>query len=139
MTRPDSWLNAVIMNPNELVRMFILNEISDDYENLAGISQIVGKLCLQCEFVPDPSEILHALFDLIDAGLAKAYRVSATHSFEEMLGFPPRDEVKGWRYGFLITRKGRDIQSSNEEKWPFDEAGLPRAGWCAPKRSVTRS
>lgn len=67
------------MNRNELVRRMVLREISDDYENIDQIIlPNVAKQCSKLGFVVERSQIVTALGELIQDGLAKAYLLSST-------------------------------------------------------------
>ena len=130
---------AVITDRSELIRMFVLNEISDDYENFHWISEQVTKLGTKCGMKIRSSEILDALGNLVGAGLAKAYRLSTTQPVKEIAGFPNRDEIErcyvksaqSYCY-FWITGQGRHRQSSIENDWPFDDDGSLRKDWSPP-------
>ena len=62
------------MKANGLVRKMVLNEISDDYENVDQIIlPSVAKECAKLGLVVERSDIVNALGDLIEEGLAKAY------------------------------------------------------------------
>jgi hypothetical protein len=78
------------MNRNELTRMFVLNEIGDDYENLEKIAKEVTALGTRCGLTLDLPEISNALMYLMEAGLARAYRLSPTRPNEEIQVVPRR-------------------------------------------------
>src|SRR5713226_3735150 len=84
------------MNRSELVRWLVLNEISDDYENvdqiiLANVAKQGAKLRLAI----DRSEIVDALAHLIEEGLAKAYLLCAKEPCStEVPGMPALDVIE---------------------------------------------
>ncbi len=94
----------------ELVLRIVLNEISDDYENLHQITKQVGMTIAGCGMTVSLDEILQGLTDLIDAKLAKAYRFS--DGAHQLPGMPPLDEigspheVQGRRRVFLGYEEG---------------------------------
>jgi len=72
-----------------------------------------------------PAEIVEELMSLIDAGLAKAYRLFASHwPVEEFDGRPPLEELEesggGYTY-FWTTESGLELYGSRDDWWPFDE------------------
>jgi hypothetical protein len=89
------WDDVVSVSRSELVRVFVLNELADDYEEFDHISENVIKLGVDCGLTIHSSEILDALMYLIESGLAKAYRLGGPTA-EEIQGVPPRDEIEHW-------------------------------------------
>jgi len=90
---------------DELIRMFILNGIADDYENLEHITKTVVALGVKCGLRIDSSEIWHELANLIEAGLAKAYRLLKTPP-EEIKGIPSSEDLDDFYCYFWITDQG---------------------------------
>jgi hypothetical protein len=70
----------------QLICMFVLDAIADDYEDLEIISDHVPKLGTRCGLVVLKPEVLKCLKSLIDRGLAAAYRLDKTppEQFKEM-------------------------------------------------------
>jgi 2-haloalkanoic acid dehalogenase type II len=64
-----------------MIRDLVLNEITDDYEDLEQIARAVS-----------PSEAVPALAELIARGFAKAYRLSAAEP-EELEGMPDHSDL----------------------------------------------
>lgn len=120
------------MNRRELARMFVLDVIADDYENLEKICMEATGLSVRAGLSIMRSEILQALVDLIKADLAKAYRLTTIPTAEEIQGVPPLEKFGD--YYFWVTSKGRNIQVSDYPGWPFDENGLLRTDWVAPEK-----
>lgn len=123
----------------DLVRMLVLREISDDYENLHQITKQIGTSSNKCGLTFKTDEILGALSDLIAGDLAKAYRLSNT--VEELHGMPPADTIGsphepmiGDVY-FWVTEKGGRLVLSNydTEEWPFDGDGILKTDWKPPQ------
>jgi hypothetical protein len=100
-------------NRDRIVRDLTLSAIADDYENLDIVFGCAEALARRLGLTIGPPEVQRALFDLIGAGLAKAYCVSAGHDFEEIPGLPPPDDLQGWRYGFLITEGGKRLLAAS--------------------------
>ena len=115
------------MSEKELVRRLVLNEISDDYENVdQTILPSVSKFCSKLGFLAERSDIVEALSGLIDEGLAKAYHLSQGPA-EEVQGMPPLDVIEDYfETYFYITPKGVLLQTSDRSWWPFDEEGNTR-------------
>jgi len=84
------------MHRSELVRLMVLCEICDDYENVDQIIlPHVAKDAAKCGLVIERSEIVHALSGLIQDGLAKAYRLSPFEPYStELQGMPPLDVIE---------------------------------------------
>jgi len=116
------------MDRNELVRRFVLNEISDDYENVDQIIlPNVARECAKLGFVVDRSHVVRALTELVESGLAQAYLLSSTEPARELPGMPALDVVEEWfETYFYVTRKGMDLHLSDDAWWPFDDEGNPR-------------
>ena len=121
----------------ELVLRIVLNEISDDYENLHQIVKQVGMTTSGCGMNVSLDEILQALSDLIDTRLARAYRFS--EGVRPIRGMPPRneigspDEVGLNDVYFWVTRKGMRLQLSDYPDWPFDDNNVLRPDWSPPE------
>jgi len=84
------------MNRSELVRLMVLREICDDYENVDQIIfPHVARQAAKCGFVIERSEIVDALAGLIQEGLAKAYLLSPFEPYStELQGMPPLDVIE---------------------------------------------
>jgi hypothetical protein len=100
------------MNRIELIRWFVLNEISDDYENvdqviLASVANRVAGYGLGVK----RAEIVDALRDLVEGGLAKAYTLSPYQPYStEIKGMPPLDVVEeDFKTYFYVTNKGKEL------------------------------
>ena len=104
------------MNRSEVIRRMVLNAISDDYENvdqviLRDVAQDGAKL----GFTIERSDIVDALTELIENGLAKAYLLSSTDPAQELKGMPPLDVVEAdFKTYFYITRKETDLHLSDD-------------------------
>jgi hypothetical protein len=126
------------MHRRELVRMFVLDGIADDYENLEQITKHVASLSADCGMTIQSSEILEVLGDLVGAGLAKAYRLSSDGA-KEIDGMPSAHEIGSPFLTteddiyFWVTKKGMDLQFSPSKDWPFDENNRLRSDWAQPE------
>ncbi|MGA2714965.1 MAG: hypothetical protein ABSG41_17835 [Bryobacteraceae bacterium] len=87
----------------------VLNEISDDYENVDQvILRAIAKDGTKLGFAVERSEIVDALAKLIEDGLARAYLLSGTTQ-KELQGMPPLDAVEeNFETYFYITKKGME-------------------------------
>ena len=124
------------MTRSEFVRWMVLNEISDDYENVDQIIlPNVAKDGAKCGLTIQRSEIVDALARLIEDGMAKAYLLSSTQPHvTELQSMPPLDIVEEYfRTYFYITKKGMDLHLSDETWRPFDSEGALRSDWVAPQ------
>jgi len=111
--------------------MFVLDVIADDYENLEQIRKEVNSFGARSGLTIGSDEILEGLISLIEDGLAKAYRLSQTEPVEAIEGQPPPAAMED--YYFWVTKKGRELQTSEYEDWPFEETGALRKGWTPPR------
>lgn len=118
------------MDRLELLRGFVLEVVADDYEDLEKIYAEVSGLGSRCGVSIPHSEILQAVIDLIETGLAKAYDLRGSRA-EEIQGATETFELH--HPYFLITPKGRGVHS-NGDWWPFDEEGSVRNDWVAPNK-----
>jgi len=109
------------MGRDELVRMLVLNEISDDYESITTINAEVTRVCSHCGLQVTFSEIGQALLELIEAGLAKAYVLSSSAPAKEIKWRPSTGESPD--YYFFQTGRGRVAHAENVAHWPIDENG----------------
>jgi len=112
---------------SELVRLMVLNEICDDYENVDQIIfPKVAKQTAKYGLVIERSEIVNALAGLIQDGLAKAYLLSPFEPFSiELPGMPPLDVIEeDFETYFYATKTGiDDLRRSRMTSWPFDDEG----------------
>lgn len=106
----------------------VLNEISDDYENVDQIIlPHIARDCAKLGWMIERSEIVQALAGLIEDGLAKAYLLSSKAPATELPGMQKIDKVEDdFRTYFHITKKGMDRHLSDECDWPFDDDGNVR-------------
>jgi len=120
------------MDRRELVRLMVLNEICDDYENVDQIIFLqVARQAAKCGLAIERSEIVDALAWLIHDGLAKAYLLSPFEPFStELQGMPPLDVIEEFfETYFYVTKKGMNLQLSDHVSWPFDDEGELRPDW----------
>jgi hypothetical protein len=115
------------MKRSELIRRMVLNAICDDYENVDQvILRDVAKDGAKLGFTIERSDIVNALYELIENGLAKAYLLSSTDPTQELQGMPPVDVVEeDFKTYFYITKKGMDLHLSDDTWWPFGDEDKP--------------
>ena len=104
----------------------------DDYENIDQIIlPEVARDCAKLGFSVERSEIVKAVGELIQDGLAKAYLRSATEPFSiEVQGMPPVDVVEEYfKTYFYPTKKGFDFHLSDDTWWPFDDDDNVLPNW----------
>ena len=114
----------------ELVGMFVLDAVADDYENFEKIASTVEDFARRCGLPIALPELLEAVEDLVRSGLVKAYRLSPTKPVEEVSGVPQRSEIHSCY--FWVTEAGAAVQAAEYDGWPFDEHGELKSDWCAP-------
>ena len=121
------------MTRAEFLRLMVLNEICDDFENvdqiiLPNVAASAGKLRLLVE----RADILESLRGLVGDGLVRAYDLSNCRDpfSGELDGMPSLEVVEEhFRTYFYATEKGKDLQNSDNSWWPFDEDGSVRSDW----------
>jgi len=118
------------MNPTELIRTFVLNEIMDDYEEFEYVTENVAKLGAEIRVTVHKDDIVRALINLTENGFAKAYRFVAKGTrTEEIEGVPSLDEIQNSdpysRCYFWTSEKGKEEHRRLRllASWPFDEDG----------------
>ena len=114
------------MDRRELVRLLVLSEICDDYENVDQIIlPHVVKQTAKCGLAIERPEIVDALAGLIQDGLAQAYLLSSHPPYStELPGMPPLDVIEeDFETYFLVTKRGIELQQSDNTSWPFDDDG----------------
>jgi hypothetical protein len=116
------------MTRNEFVRWLVLNEITDDFENvdqviLRNVSQTGSK----CGLTIERSEVVAALASLVQDGLAKAYRLP---SQEPLQGMPICDEIEEYfKTYFYVTKEGMAVHLADDSWWPLDEDQKLKKDW----------
>jgi hypothetical protein len=118
------------MTRQELVRLAVLMNIADSYEEPVYIYDCVAEALEPCGLAIAPEETQQALLELTESGLAKAYRLSAREPFkEELQGLPPFDG--SYDYYFWITEDGlRGLAIGRaREDWPLDDVHDVIPGW----------
>jgi len=102
----------------DFVRRWVLTSISDDFENVDQvILREVAETGAKCGLTIDRSEVVQALADLIEDGLAKAYILRGTGSNPfsgELKAMPSLELVEeDFKTYFYITKKGPDLHRSD--------------------------
>jgi hypothetical protein len=119
-----------IMTRRDLISLLVLAEISDDYEEPRHIFKRVARRAKICGTRAKLEDVHSSLANLIESGLAKAYRLSPREDVAEFTGIPP-DETFGDHY-YYITKDGQDTLAKKSSLWPFDADGLLLPGWATP-------
>jgi hypothetical protein len=112
---------------HELVRWLVLNEISDDYENIDQILlPHLAEIGAEYGLTIERGEIVQALRWLIAEGMAKAYLLSGWEPYKtEIAGEPPFDVIEeNFATYFYITEKGMDAKIEMDARYdPADQLG----------------
>jgi hypothetical protein len=105
----------------ELIRRLVLIAIADDYENVDQvILRDVSRRGARLGVTLERSDIVTALGELVQQGLAKAYRL--TESSSPLAGMPPLDVVEEYfETYFYITEKGKKLLPSYGREAPFSD------------------
>ncbi len=105
---------------DQRIRRIVLDCICDDYENVdQTILRDVRDLGARIGWTIDRSEVVKALAGLVADGLAIAHNLSAMQpNVTELDGMPPLDATEhDFKTYFLATRKGIDLQTSDDSWW----------------------
>jgi hypothetical protein len=114
------------------VRRLVLNSICDDGENVDQIIlSEVNRDAAKCGLTIDRAEVVDALAELVEGGLAKAWLLSPwPGESKEVEGMPPMDVIETFfTTYFFITKKGMKAHLSEDEWWPFDDNGDRKSDW----------
>src|SRR5580658_9829593 len=103
------------MNRVVLIRLGVLLEISDDYEEPTHVHGRLTERLGICNVLVAPEDVQRSLIELVEGGLAKAYWLGAD-SDEEVQGLPPLDHFQD--YYFLITDEGLSTLVVWRKDWP---------------------
>ena len=106
----------------ELIRLLVLREICDDYENVDQIIlPSIAREGAPHGFTIERSEVVEALRGLVSDGLAKAYILSSRlPHVTELDGMPEIGEVEeNFTTYFWATQKGLDFHRADDTWWPF--------------------
>lgn len=115
------------MTRQELIRLLVLAEISDDYEEPCHILERVARSARICGASASVEDVRSALLGLITSGLARAYWLSPREDASEFNGIPPAQKFS--EYYYYITPKGKHALAASRSKWPFDPEGSLLPGW----------
>jgi hypothetical protein len=116
------------MNQQELLRLLVLVEIADDYEEANHVYDNVAKRAAACGIAANRQSVYLLLLELVEQGLARSY-VIRQDPIVEFDGVPKLDQIEG--YCFFRTDKGLEIFLAAREAgpWPFDDEGDLVPGW----------
>ena len=123
------------MTRREQIRMFVLEAIADDYEEIEHITETVAKWFGVCKLEITRGEIVQALITLIQEDCARAYHLTGIpgNKPEEIkVGLSP-DQIQLRDPYFLITDKGVEEIKRPDDGWPFNDEGLLRKEWAPPE------
>jgi len=120
------------MTRRVFVRRLVLNSICDDGENVDQIILWeVNRDAAKCGLTIERAEVVDALVQLVEGGLAEAWILSEWPGKSVKVdGMPPMNaiEEKFTTY-FVITEKGKKAHLSDDSWYPFDDEGNLRPDW----------
>ncbi len=126
------------MTRAEFVQRLILNSMCDDFENVDQIIlRDVAGVAAKCGLTVERPEVVENLRALVEAGLAKAYDLSAAKGDPfsgELQGMPPLDTPEqDFRTYFYPTKKGMEFHKSDGTWWPLDDDDVLRSDREPPR------
>jgi hypothetical protein len=121
--------NTMTIDREGIIRMFILDIVSDDYESVEIISKGLRELEQSCPFKSDFSDLQRAITRLIERGWLRAYDLRPQRTSIHIEGVPPSEFMSDYYY--YPTEEGKKIHEL-EVNWPLDENGALKAGWSSP-------
>jgi hypothetical protein len=108
------------MQRNEIIDTLVLNEVSDDYEDLDHIVSGIATLPFAFPLKIEVHEVEAALQRLIASGYVQAYDLFVLPPLNAQIPGPLKPEEID-RYYFLQTAKGKTLHASLA--WPPDDQG----------------
>ena len=115
----------------EIVRLGVLREIADDYEEPVHIYDHLAEQLGACQVGVKPEDIKKSLIELVELGLAKGYWLHGPRPVKEVEGVPPLDSFQN-NY-FWITDEGCRALNEWRHEWPFDDEDRLIEGWSPPE------
>ena len=110
------------MESREIIRLLVLSEISDDFEEPKHIHERVSDRGRAAGLAIETTDVENAIVDLLRLGLAKAYRLSPSAPETEVFGVLRLEALR--ECYFLITERGLNTLADwRKEWWPFDDEG----------------
>jgi hypothetical protein len=120
----------------ELIRMFVLDSMCDDFEDIERITDWTIEWGSKCGLMVSHDDIIQALHELIELGYTKAYDL-------ERWADPPttesqREEITPLNPRFARTEEGLAFQKANSTNRPLDEDHNFRESWLTPEAASRR-
>ncbi|MCU1328751.1 MAG: hypothetical protein JWN34_4121 [Bryobacterales bacterium] len=114
------------MNRNELIRLIVLNEVCDDYENLdQTILANASSEARRHGFVVSRRDVVEALTALLHCSLIKAYRLAPQRAPEVLVEMPDLSVAEqNFTTYFFATPEGMAVQSATPDI--LELAAMPR-------------
>ena len=110
----------------ELLKMFVLDTLADDFEHFSKIVSETRHLSQACGVVVEHREIGDALNELLRLGWVEAYRLRPDGP-AILLQVQQVTNDQGVYY--LLTESGRDAQVREYADWPFNSDSSLREDW----------
>jgi hypothetical protein len=116
----------------------LASEMCDDFENVDQvILRDVAGVAAKCGLTVERPEAVENLRALVEAGLAKAYDLSAAtcDPFSgELQSMPPLDAPEeDFRTYFYPTQKALEFHEADGTWWPLDDNDVVRSDWEPPR------
>jgi hypothetical protein len=112
------------MTRAELIRMFVVDSMCDDYEDIQQITKWTVEWGSKCGLTISHEDIIRALRELIEMGYAKAWDLTQPKREppKEYQGMPTRDQIRGMDPHFISqTEEGVKSFEQLPTEWLLDE------------------
>ena len=109
----------MIITRHDLLRILVLNEASDGYQDFERIERESKLVAIRCGVVPTSDEIAAAISKLIRDGLLKSVWLSPHDPPREIVGVPSVTDFH--RVYFFQTKSGEQEHAAS--LWPLDDEG----------------
>lgn len=102
-----------------LLKIFVLNELADDFENLEMVAGECGILAAKCGIRIVDKDVIETIAALIKDGSLRAMWLSRADDPRPIEGVPANEDF--YRVYFAHTDAG--VRRHSENPWPLDDYG----------------
>jgi hypothetical protein len=121
------------MTRAELIRLFVLNECCDDYEDIQQITKWTVEWASKCGLTVSHDDIIQALRELVEMAFMKAWDL--TRWADPTTSEHPGEDITPLNPRFARTEAGLVLLKASSGRGPFDEDHNLRESWLAAEAS----